>query len=280
MPMPTEFFKMTAAGNDFILFDNRSGGLAAEGLDGLVRRLCARSTSVGADGVVVLERSQRADVRVRFFNPDGGVTFCGNGGRCAARLAYLNGMAPARMVIESDRGVHRAEVREADVSFEMPDPSGFEAGVDIEAAGRQWSGVAVDTGVPHFAIVLPGPLEGSIDIPGRAIRSHPRFGPAGVNVDFIHTTSAGVHTVRTFERGVEGETLACATGCVAAALTLVSAGRSRPPVSLTTRSGAVLLIRFEGEPGRASGVRVEGEARLVYVGHLAEEASRGLEPGP
>lgn len=279
MPMPTEFFKMSAAGNDFILFDNRSGGLAAEGLDGLVRRLCARSTSVGADGVVLLERSQRADVRVRFFNPDGGVTFCGNGGRCAARLAYLNGMAPARMVLESDRGFHRAEVRDADVCFEMPDPCGYDAGVEIEAAGRRWSGVVVDTGVPHFVIRLSDPLEGFIDVPGRAIRSHPRFGPAGVNVDFIHTTSAGAHTVRTFERGVEAETLACATGCVAAALALVADGRARSPVSLTTRSGAVLVIRFEGEPGRASGVRVEGEARLVYVGHLAEEALRGFEPG-
>jgi len=280
MPMPTEFFKMSAAGNDFILFDNRDGGLVAEGLGGFIRRLCARSMSVGADGVVVLERSQRADVRVRFFNPDGGVTFCGNGGRCAARLAYLHGMAPARMVVESDRGFHRAEVRGADVSFEMPDPSGFEAGIEIEAAGRRWSGVMVDTGVPHFVIMLSDPPEGPIDVAGRAIRLHPRFGPAGVNVDFVHTTSAGEHSVRTYERGVEGETLACATGCVAAALALVSVGRSRPPVSISTRSGAVLLVRFEGEPGRASGVRVEGEARLVYVGHLAEEAIIGLGPDP
>lgn len=279
MPMSTEFFKMSAAGNDFILFDNRNGGLAAEGLDGFVRRLCTRSTSVGADGVVLLERSVRADVRVRFFNPDGGVTFCGNGGRCAARLAFLNGMAPARMVIESDRGFHRAEVQGADVSFEMPDPSGYEAGVEITTADRRWSGVVVDTGVPHFVLLLQNPLEGSIDAPGRAIRNHPRFGPAGVNVNFVHTSTEGAHSVRTFERGVEGETLACATGCVAAALTLVAAGRSRSPVSLTTRSGAVLVVRFEGEPHRASGVRVEGEARLVYVGHLADEAVRGFESG-
>jgi len=280
MTIPTEFFKMSAAGNDFILFDSRGEDLPVEELGGLVRRLCARSTSVGADGVVVLERSQRADVRVRFFNPDGGPTFCGNGGRCAARLAYLNGIAPARMVIESDRGFHRAEVRGAEVCFEMPDPCGYEAGVVIEAAGRRWSGAIVDTGVPHFVVLLPEPLRDSIEVPGRAIRSHPRFGAAGVNVDFLHTTNSGGHTVRTYERGVEGETLACATGCVAAALVLVSAGHSRPPVALTTRSGEILRIRFEGEPSMASGVRVEGEARLVYVGHLAEEALRGFEPGP
>lgn len=280
MPTPSEFFKMTAGGNDFILFDNRAAVLAGEGTPDLVRRLCARSMSVGADGVILLESSQRADLRVRFFNPDGGPTFCGNGGRCAARLAYLCGMAPARMVVETDRGFHRAEVRGDEVSFEMPEPHGFEPDVEIEAAGRTWIGTLVDTGVPHYAVLLSEPLEGSIDAIGRALRSHPRFGKDGANVDFVHTSAAGAHTVRTFERGVEGETLACATGCVAAAIALTAARRTRPPVALTTRSGVTLLVRFEGEARRASGVRVEGEARLVFVGHLTEEAVRGPVAGP
>jgi diaminopimelate epimerase len=279
MPTPSEFFKMTAGGNDFILFDNRSAVLAGEAIADLVRRLCARSMSVGADGVILLESSQRADLRARFFNPDGGPTFCGNGGRCAARLAYLCGMAPARMVVETDRGFHRAEVRGEEVSFEMPEPHGFETGLEIEAAGRKWSGTLVDTGVPHFVVLLPEALEGSIEPIGRVLRSHPRFGSEGANVDFVHTTNVGGHLVRTFERGVEAETLACATGCVAAAIALAAAGRTRPPVALTTRSGAALLVRFEGDPEHASGVRVEGEARLVYVGHLAEGAVHGSGAG-
>jgi len=279
MPTPSEFFKMTAGGNDFIVFDNCGAVLAGEGLPDLVRRLCTRAMSVGADGVILLETSQRADLRARFFNPDGGPTFCGNAGRCAARLAYLCGMAPARMVVETDHGFHRAEVRGEEVSFEMPEPHGFEAGVEIESAGRTWSGTRVDTGVPHFVVLLSEPLEGSIDAIGRALRSHPRFGKEGTNVNFVHTTSAGAHTVRTFERGVEAETLACATGCVAAAIALTAAGRARPPVALSTRSGVTLVVRFEGEPQRASGVRVEGEARLVFVGHLAEEEVRGPGAG-
>jgi diaminopimelate epimerase len=274
MSIPTEFFKMSAGGNDFILFDNRGAAFAGGRFPDLVRRLCARSMSVGADGVILMEASQRADVRARFFNPDGGPTFCGNGGRCAARLAYLCGMAPGRMVVETDRGFHRAEVRGEAVSFEMPEPHGFEADVTIEAAGRRWSGILVDTGVPHFVVLLSEPLDGPIDAIGRALRAHPRFGEEGANVDFVHTTPAGAHTVRTFERGVEAETLACATGGVAGALALAAAGRARSPVPLTTRSGATLLVRFEGDPRRASGVRVEGEARLVFVGHLSEEALR------
>src|SRR5215510_13912750 len=150
MANPTEFFKMSAAGNDFILFDNRAGAIPVDGREVLARRLCARSLGVGADGVVLLETSRKADILVRFYNPDGGPTFCGNAGRCAARLAFLNGMAPARMTIETERGLHRAEINGAGVTFEMPVPRGFEEGVEVDAAGARWKGVLEDTGVPHF----------------------------------------------------------------------------------------------------------------------------------
>jgi diaminopimelate epimerase len=279
MAIPAEFFKMSAAGNDFILFDNRSGAVPVDGREVLVRHLCARSVGVGADGVVLLETSRRADVLARFYNPDGGPTFCGNAGRCAARLAFLNGMAPARMTIETERGLHRAEINGTGVTFEMPVPRGFEEGVEVEAAGVRWRGLYVDTGVPHFVAIDSGWNGSEIDAPGRAIRSHPRFAPGGVNVNFVWPEASGTHRIRTFERGVEGETLACATGCVAAALALVAAGRARSPVRLRARSGSVLQVRFEGEPRRASGVRVEGEARLVYVGHLAEESLESAGSG-
>jgi diaminopimelate epimerase len=276
-PTQSEFFKMSAAGNDFILFDNRSGVLRADQMSDLVRLLCVRALSVGADGVVLIETSQRADVRARFFNPDGGTTFCGNGARCAARLSYLNGIAPARMTVETDLGLHRAEVTGAEVSFEMRDPRGFEE-LTVEALARPWRGALVDTGVPHFVALEEQPLEGPIEGPGRALRFHPRFAPGGVNVDFVHPLERGRHAIRTYERGVEGETLACGTGCVAAALVLAAAGRGRSPVALQTRSGSTIRVRFEGDPHRATGVRLEGEARLVYVGHLADEALRGFEP--
>jgi len=275
--MQTEFFKMTAAGNDFVLLDNRAGAVSSEGLADLVRRLCTRALCVGADGVVLLESSRRADIRARFFNPDGASTFCGNGARCAARLAYLNGLAPARMVVETDFGLHRAEVNGGEVSFEMRDPHGFEE-LTVEALARSWRGAFVDTGVPHFVAIEERPPEGSISAAGAALRHHPRFGAEGTNVNFVSPMASGSFSIRTYERGVEGETLACGTGCVAAALTLAASGQARSPVALRTRAGSTIQVRFEGEPRRASGVRLEGDARLVYVGHLADEALRGFEP--
>ena len=274
---PEEFFKMSAAGNDFIVFDHRAGG----GLDGFperVRRLCARGLSVGADGVILLERSERADVRVRFFNPDGGATFCGNGARCAARLAFLHGAAPARMTVETDLGLHRAEVTGTTVSFEMRDPRGFEAIADLRAEERLWSGCLVDTGVPHFVVLEAVPAERSIETWGRALRRHARFGAGGANVNFVGPNDAGAFSIRTYERGVEGETLACGSGCVAAALVLADAGRAQSPVTLVTRSGDRIRVLFEGEPRAARGVRLEGEARLVFVGNLSDEAVRGFSP--
>jgi diaminopimelate epimerase len=107
-PTQMEFFKMSAAGNDFIVFDNRPGVLKPEGMGTLLAGLCARGLSVGADGIVLLDNATEGDVRAQFFNPDGGPTFCGNGARCAARIAFLKGMAPARMKLQTERMMHRA----------------------------------------------------------------------------------------------------------------------------------------------------------------------------
>jgi len=238
-PAQTEFFKMSAAGNDFIVFDNRSSTLRPESVPDLVRRLSTRALSVGADGVIVLESSKVAHVRASFFNPDGQATFCGNGARCAARLAYLQGIAPARMTVETSVMVHRAEVRGSSVTFEMRDPRGFEDGVEIAVDGGPVRGVLVDTGVPHFVVFREIPPKESIVPLGRALRSHPRFAPSGANVNFV----------------------------------------AAPPVTLRARSGALLRVHFEGPPQNARGVRLEGEARLVYVGQLTEEALQGFQPG-
>jgi diaminopimelate epimerase len=276
--IPHEFFKMSAAGNDFILFDNRALQLPADRFKPLARHACTRALSVGADGVILLEASVKADVRARFLNPDGEPTFCGNGARCAARLAYLQGWAPARMVVETDRGLHRAEVSGSTVTFEMPDPHGFER-IEVTALGRSWRGAFVDTGVPHFVAIEAGLPTGPIDAAGAALRSHPRFGPAGANVNFVAPRAEGGFAIRTFERGVEAETLACGTGAVAAALAIAAEGHIRPPIVLRTRSGADVAVRFEGPAENATGVRLEGEARLIYVAQLSDEALEGFLPG-
>jgi diaminopimelate epimerase len=178
-PPQIEFFKMSAAGNDFILLDNRSGTLGRDDFPDLVRRLCTRALSVGADGVILLEPSSVANLRVSFFNPDGKPTFCGNGARCASRLAFLQGIAPARMTIETSIMVHRAEVKGASVSFEMRDPQGFDDAVEVPAGNETIRGVFVDTGVPHFVVFRTTPATESIDTLGRILRRHPRFAPSG-----------------------------------------------------------------------------------------------------
>ena len=279
-PAQTEFFKMSAAGNDFILFDNRQATLKPDVLPDLVRRLSTRALSVGADGVILLEPSAVAHVRARFFNPDGRPTFCGNGGRCAARLAYLQGIAPARMTVETSVMVHRAEVKGASVTFEMRDPQGFDDGVEVSLEKGTVRGVLLDTGVPHFVVFKDIPPGESLIPLGRALRSHARFAPAGANVDFVAPAGEGTLAIRTYERGVEAETLACGTGCVAAAIAAVATDRApASPVTLRARSGALLRVHFEGPPRNARGVRLEGEARLVYVGQLTEEALQGFQPG-
>ncbi|HET8947609.1 MAG TPA: diaminopimelate epimerase [Candidatus Polarisedimenticolia bacterium] len=275
--IPHEFFKMSAAGNDFIVFDNRAQKLPPDRFRDVARQACTRALSVGADGVILLESSVKADVRARFLNPDGEPTFCGNGARCAARLAYLQGWAPARMVVETDRGLHRAEVAGSMVTFEMPDPQGFEP-VEVTALGRSWRGAFVETGVPHFVAIETELPAGPIDAAGAALRSHPRFGSAGANVNFVAPRPEGGFSIRTFERGVEAETLACGTGCVAAALAIVAGNLARPPIVLRTRSGVDVAVRFEGPGDRARGVRLEGEARLVYVAQLSDEALEGFLP--
>jgi diaminopimelate epimerase len=279
MPLPaTEFFKMSAGGNDFVVFDDRDGRLGHGGFPSLVRHLCTRALSVGADGVILIGTSDRAHVRARFFNPDGGETFCGNGARCAARLAYLQGLAPARLTVETGLMVHQAEVHGTDVSFEMRDPTGFEDGIALPLEGETIRATFVDTGVPHVVVVRDIPADRSIDAAGRAIRFHARFAPAGANVNFIHPGPDGAIAIRTYERGVEGETLACGTGAVAAALA-AAAGTARPPVRLVARSGEILRVTFSGDPRHARAVRLEGTARLVYVGQLTDEAAGGFAAG-
>lgn len=276
-PLQMEFYKMSAGGNDFVLFDNRSGDLSPETLPDFIRRICTRGLSVGADGVILVEKSPVADVRARFFNPDGRPTFCGNGARCVARLAYLKGIAPARMSIQSDLMIHRAEVRGLSASIEMRDPRGLDGGVEVEVAGERIRGTWVDTGVPHYVVFRDVAPEGSIDPLGSNLRSHPRFSPEGTNVDFVWPLEGGILGIRSFERGVEGETLACGTGCVAAAVAAAAAGKARPPVLLRTRSGDTIQVRFEGDPTRPTGVQLEGGVRLVFVGHLTEESTQGFQ---
>jgi diaminopimelate epimerase len=271
---------MSGAGNDFLLFEGRLE--VGPGEAATIRRLCERGTGVGADGVLFVELLPGDGppvVVAGYFNRDGGAArFCANGTRCAARFASLRLGAGLEMTMRTGWSNVGATVGPSGaVTLRLPEP--VAAGeplptFDAEEAQLERIGVAVSVGVPHLVVFTSGRIAlDRIDLPGLAprLRHHPAL-PEGANVHFVAPGPGSSLSIRSWERGVEGETLACGSGAVAAAV--VAAGRPgiSPPVVLRTRSGADLVVDFALEGGVASGVRLSGDARVIYEGTLNEEA--------
>ena len=271
----TPFYKMNGCGNDFILIDNRAGQVTGDPA-GLARRVCRRKLSVGADGLILIEGSERFDFQWRFYNADGSrAEMCGNGARCAARLAHELGIAGPAMRFLTDAGPVEAQMRGDQVKVKMTPPSACRLEDTLELAGGPVTVSSINTGVPHVVVEVAEqdePSAADIVPVGREIRYHAAFAPAGANVNFIYSPQAQRLQVRTYERGVEDETLACGTGCVAAAL-VTAARRGWPsPIPVTTRSGGILTIHFEREGEGFRGVYLEGDARIVYTGEIRPDA--------
>jgi diaminopimelate epimerase len=261
-----KFHKLSGSGNDFVLIDNRGLSLSGD-LTGLVRGLCARRTGVGADGVLLLEPAKGADFRMRYLNADGGeVEFCGNGGRCSAYMARRLGLAGDRMTFLAGDGHHKAEVTGERVKLGMSDPRDISLGFLLEVDGRGYAASFADTGVPHVVIQV-GDV-GAVDVAGmgRAIRHHHQYAPRGTNANFVEVVDRRRLKVRTYERGVEDETLACGTGCTAAAVVAVLRGLADPPVECLTRGGEVLTVHLSREGQAVADVFLEGEVKLVFEG--------------
>lgn len=278
--MAIEFTKMSGAGNDFIVIDNRDGKLPEAGRHERFARWCQRRTSVGADGVLLVEPPTPGDdgahFRMRYYNADGGeAESCGNGARCISRFAHLIGAAPAALKFQTKAGLYEAEVGAGDVVLSMSPPHGLRRDINLVVPGLLTGRVDfVNTGVPHVVLVLDD-LEGApVFELGRAIRHHAEFAPAGTNVNFIKLRQDGGIDIRTYERGVEDETLACGTGSVAAALIARLHSRATSPVAVHTRGGVVLKIHFEFNGSAAhpefSSIKLEGEARVVYRGTIED----------
>jgi len=269
------FFKMTGTGNDFIMIDNRKGIVDADHCQELVRRACRHKLSVGADGMILIENDPEVDFKWRFFNADASeAEMCGNGARCAARFAWLTGIVDKpKMSFRTLAGIIRAELLDSRVKVQMTAPHGLQLGLKIEADGRSFDLDFINTGVPHaVCFVADGTALESADVSrwGKAIRFHPRFQPAGTNVDFVFVQDSRHIAVRTYERGVEGETLACGTGAIAS--TLISAVRERvgSPAEVKTRSGESLTIhlKLDKDASTFSEVSLEGEALVAYEADL------------
>lgn len=240
--MTIPFWKMHGAGNDFILVDDRA--LAFPAADtAFIARLCHRRRGIGSEGLLLIQPSATADFRMRFFNPDGSAAdLCGNGARCIARLAYEIGAAPADMRIETDAGPVRAEILSPLVRLHLPPPKDWRLNLSLVWNNAEISLHFVNSGVPHAVVVVEDLSAVDVAALGACIRRHALFAPAGSNADFVQIAGPDSLAIRTYERGVEAETLACGTGIVAAALVAEKLGLVRGPVNVVTAGGDLLEV--------------------------------------
>lgn len=267
------FFKMSGSGNDFILIDNREKLVEESGLSEMINKVCQRKMSVGADGFILVENSDVVDFKWRFFNSDGSIAeMCGNGARCAARFAFLTGIAGKELSFETDAGIVTAAITGQGVKIKMPDPKDIKTDYIIDLEKGPLSVNSVNTGVPHV-VVLADKLD-RIDVvnQGREIRYCKSFAPAGTNVNFISLQNDGSMSIRTYERGVEDETLACGTGSVAGAVIMAFKEKLDSPVRVLTKSGVFLNIFFNKNNSHFADVYLEGDARVVYSGKMWRDA--------
>jgi diaminopimelate epimerase len=264
-----QFTKMNGAGNDFVMVDNRSGTVRLDGRQ--IAHLCDRHRGVGADGVLLVEAAQHgSDFRMRYYNADGGeAEMCGNGARCFARFAQRIAGLHDAISFETPAGQIRARLHGALVTLDMSRPTGLEWNAALGAAGEQLTVHSLNTGVPH-AVVMVDALE-SVDVQrlGAALRFHTHFAPKGTNVNFVEVLGPGSIAIRTYERGVEGETLACGTGVCASAILYARLAGIEPPVSVRVRGGDTLEVSFRGEGDTFEGVTLTGPADFVFDGEIA-----------
>ncbi len=279
---PLPFWKMSGSGNDFVVLDNRCELIPEPLKSEWARRICRRRVSVGADGVVFIEAladAQRghADVRWRYFNADGSEgEMCGNGAMCGARFAVEQEIAPNPVRMLTCSGVVTASLAAGKVWIDIPAPGPAEMDVVLDDLPVPVRGHRIEVGVPHVVIPVDDadtwPPDGSFDAIGRAIRRHPVFAPAGTNVNVISLSPSGSVRMRTWERGVEAETLACGTGAVASAIVSTVLGNTSPPIAVNTSSGRTLIVEFEFDGNAAHSVRLGGEATVVARGEMMPDA--------
>ncbi len=272
-----EFVKASGAGNDFVLIDNSDGSLKAD-QHSLAVALCSRPFGIGADGLLVLESSPRADFQMRYYNADGSYGgMCGNGGRCIAMFAYRRGLASSAMSFEALDHVYSARVTGDSVLLTMKPPADFRSDIRLEAGGQFFVGQFVNTGSPHVVIRVDDLESTDVFGIGRTIRYHDEFQPNGTNVNFLRILEDHEIQIRTYERGVENETLACGTGAVASAVVANLTEGIRQPVRVHVRSGEDLLVHLEASTGNLPGASLEGSAHMLFSGKgIYDDISRKI----
>ncbi|MEO6052582.1 MAG: diaminopimelate epimerase [Chthoniobacterales bacterium] len=262
------FTKMNGAGNDFVLLDNRKKHLALPGEQ--IAQLCDRHRGIGADGVLIVEEPESgADFRMRYYNSDGGeADMCGNGARCFARYASRLTGGKSRVSFETLAGIIHADCLGNQVRIQMSKPHSHQSAVSLEVNGQTLEVHSINTGVPHAVIFVDDLENTSVHELGNAIRFHPHFAPKGTNVNFVKASTSSNIAIRTYERGVEAETLACGTGVVASALIHHLAHGAAAPVMVSVRGGDNLEVLFKGTAEDFNNVTLTGPADFVFDGTI------------
>ena len=266
------FTKMEGAGNDFVVLDNRFLRFTDDELAALARQACPRRTGVGADGLLALDEDPGADFRMRYRNADGSLaTMCGNGARCLARFAARAGLGAetdgtVSLAFETDGGRYRAQVqgRGASGPVQLAVPAARDYGPGPEGTVRIW------TGTEHAVVFTDDVAAFDVEGEGRKLRHDPAFAPAGTNVNAVEVVGPARVRVRTYEKGVEAETLACGTGAVASALAAALGGRLGPADGArqsvaVEMPGGTLEVGFDGG---GENLTLAGPAETVYEGTL------------
>lgn len=281
MSAAPKVFKVSGGGNDFLaLVEPEREPAAAE-----IRSWCARGLSFGADGVFTLRRSGpgESDVTMRYWNADGETAaLCINGTRCAARLALVLGWMRDRLRIATDAGTFGARaVRATEIALELPAPAEWPRKREVEVGDDNVTGWFVTVGVPHFVVVSSGSLaEVPVARLGAALRHHADFAPAGTNVDFVRFPSRHRMEIRSFERGVEAETLACGTGTLASVAVGLQLDLAELPVVATTLGGFELTVDGETVDAALRSWSLAGDARVLGAVELSPEAALPAPPPP
>ena len=267
-----EFTKMVAAGNDFVVIGSKLN-IPESKLKEFSRNICDRKYGVGADGLLLIGKSKNADVRMRIFNADGSeAEMCGNGARCAA--FYASG-AVKNVKLETKAGIIESKINDNSVKIKLTDPKNIKLNIRLQVNDRNLKVNFINTGVPHTVIFVEGLDKIDVDSIGRSTRYHQKFQPAGTNVNFVEIINDDFIKVRTYERGVEAETLACGTGGAASAI--IAGFRAQKTddrgqkienriIRVKTKGGEILKVFFNKANAKVSDVWLEGLAKIVYKG--------------
>ncbi len=268
------FTKMNGAGNDFVMVDNRDGTISLD--SATIARICDRHRGVGADGLLMIEPTLNSqspqnpvEFRMRYYNADGGeAEMCGNGARCFGRFASRLTGSSNQVSFETMAGVITAQLLGDNVRIQMSQPHSLQLNQGLEVAGETKAVHFLNTGVPHAVVVIDELVGVNVQELGAALRYHTHFAPRGTNANFLEPTGPQSISIRTYERGVEGETLACGTGMVASALIFHELTGAPSPIRVSVRGGDTLEVAFEKEGAAYQNVTLTGPAEFVFEGSV------------